>query len=62
VIVRLYGVWQGKGAPDWDDERLKITVEPSNTPLEQALQAHDAHPAGGRKPVARAEHCAGGDR
>ena len=38
VIVRLYGVWQGKGAPDWDDERLKITVEPSNTPLEQALQ------------------------
>ena len=36
--VRLYGVWQGKGAPDWDDERLKITVEPSNTPLEQALQ------------------------
>jgi hypothetical protein len=38
VIVRLYGVWQGKGAPDWDDERLKITVEPSNAPLEQALQ------------------------
>ena len=38
VIVRLYGVWQGKGAPDWDNERLKITVEPSNTPLEQALQ------------------------
>jgi len=38
VIVRLYGVWQGKGAPDWDDERLKITVEPSNTPLEQALK------------------------
>jgi len=38
VIVRVYGVWQGKGAPDWDDERLKITVEPSNTPLEQALQ------------------------
>ena len=36
--VRLYGVWQGKGAPDWDDERLKITVEPSNAPLEQALQ------------------------
>jgi len=38
VTVRLYGVWQGKGAPDWDDERLKITVEPSNAPLEQALQ------------------------
>jgi hypothetical protein len=38
VTVRVYGVWQGKGAPDWDDERLKITVEPSNTPLEQALQ------------------------
>lgn len=38
VIVRLYGVWQGKGAPDWDNERLKITVEPSNAPLEQALQ------------------------
>jgi hypothetical protein len=38
VIVRLYGVWQGKGAPDWDNERLKITVEPSHAPLEQALQ------------------------
>ncbi|MCL6535578.1 MAG: hypothetical protein K6U77_05845 [Armatimonadetes bacterium] len=38
VIVRVYGVWQGKGASDWDDERLKITVEPSNAPLEQALQ------------------------
>jgi len=38
VTVRVYGVWQGKGAPDWDDERLKITVEPSNAPLEQALQ------------------------
>ena len=38
TTVRLYGVWQGKGAHDWDDERLKITVEPSNAPLEQALQ------------------------
>jgi hypothetical protein len=38
VTVRVYGVWQGKGAPDWDDEQLKITVEPSNAPLEQALQ------------------------
>jgi len=38
VIVRLYGVWQGKGAHDWDEEQLKITVEPSNTPLEHALQ------------------------
>ena len=38
VTVRVYGVWQGKGAPDWDDERLKIMVEPSNAPLEQALQ------------------------
>jgi hypothetical protein len=38
TTVRLYGVWQGKGAPDWDNERLKITVEPSNAPLEQALQ------------------------
>lgn len=38
VTVRMYGVWQGKRATDWDDERLKITVEPSNAPLEQALQ------------------------
>jgi hypothetical protein len=38
VIVRVYGVWQGKGAPEWDNEQLKITVEPSSTPLEQALQ------------------------
>jgi hypothetical protein len=38
TTVRLYGVWHGKGAPDWDDERLKIMVEPSNAPLEQALQ------------------------
>ena len=38
VTVRVYGVWQGKGAPDWDDERLKIMVEPSNAPLKQALQ------------------------
>ena len=38
VTVRMYGVWQGKRATDWDDERLKITVEPSNALLEQALQ------------------------
>jgi hypothetical protein len=38
TTVRLDGVWQGKGAPEWDDEQLKITVEPSNAPLEQALQ------------------------
>ncbi len=36
--MRIYGVWKQKGSPDWDEERVKVTVEPSGTLLETALK------------------------
>jgi hypothetical protein len=35
--VHLYGVWRRKGAQDWREEHLKITVEPSHSAALQLL-------------------------
>lgn len=36
--TRLYGVWGGKGSKEWEQEQLKVTFEPSETPQEQAIR------------------------
>lgn len=38
TVVRIYGVWKGKTEQDWQQEHVKITITPSNTTLETALQ------------------------
>ncbi|MCS6919601.1 MAG: hypothetical protein NZM28_07510, partial [Fimbriimonadales bacterium] len=36
--VRIYGVWNGKGANHWDAEQVKLTFTPSQTAQEQAIE------------------------
>ncbi|MDM7461141.1 MAG: hypothetical protein P3X24_005760 [bacterium] len=36
--TRLYGVWREKGAKEWDQEKLKVTFTPQETPQEQAIR------------------------
>ncbi|MFN3690156.1 MAG: hypothetical protein ACK4UU_04440 [Fimbriimonadales bacterium] len=36
--TRLYGVWKEKGSEAWEQEQLKVTFTPQQTPQEQAIR------------------------